>query len=318
MEHQLKAFYANKKVLVTGGAGFIGSHIVDRLVELNAKVTVLDNFSTGSMNNLRNVLPFINLQYADVTSPYSTMQGTANKDVVFHLAAFISVPDSIRHPAHCQLVNEIGTANTLNACIKNNVKSLVFSSSAAVYGNKSTPCSEDDIPNPQSPYATSKLAGEVLCRNAAAQYGIATTALRYFNVYGERQNPNGNYAAVVAKFTDCLRQRQPITIFGDGSQTRDFIHVSKVATANLVAGMALHHVGEIINVATGSSVNLLELITQLEHELSLTRTEVLFQETRDGDIKHSSAHCSKLINLLTQSIPPQTFTVRPAFAEGLF
>lgn len=318
MEHQLKAFYANKKVLVTGGAGFIGSHLVDRLVEFNAKVTVLDNFSTGSMNNLRNVLPYINLQYADVTSPYSTMQGAAGKDVVFHLAAFISVPDSMRYPAHCQLVNEIGTANTLNASIKNGVKSFVFSSSAAVYGNKTSTCSEEDTPNPQSPYASSKLAGEILCRNAATQYGIATTSLRYFNVYGDRQNPNGDYAAVVAKFTDCLRQRQPITIFGDGSQTRDFINVAKVVTANLISGMSLHHAGDIINVATGKSISLLELITQLEQELSLSRTEIIFQESRSGDIKHSSARCAKFAQLLTYPIPPHTRPLTTTFAEGLF
>lgn len=318
MEHQLKAFYADRKVLVTGGAGFIGSHLVEALVKLGAKVTVLDNFSTGSMNNLRSILPYINLQYADITSPYSTMQGTANKDIVFHLAAFVSVPDSIRHPKHCHLVNEIGTANTINACIKNNVKSFVFSSSASVYGDKSSMCSEEDIPNPQSPYALSKLAGESLCKNAGAQYNIATTVLRYFNVYGERQNPNGDYAAVVAKFTDCLRQRQPITIFGDGSQTRDFVHVSTVVTANLMAGASLHHTGEIINVASGVSISLLELINQLEKDLALTRTNILFQPARNGDIKQSAARCTKLTRLLSQTLTPPITSATTVFAEGLF
>lgn len=316
MERQLREFYAGKKVLVSGGAGFIGSHLVEALIALDAKVTVLDNFSTGSMSNLRNVLPYINLQYADITSPYSTLQGTRNKDIVFHLAAFISVPNSVKYPAHCQLINEVGTANTLNACIKNGVKSFVLSSSAAVYGNKSGICHEDDTPNPQSPYATSKLVGESLCRDAALQYGISTTSLRYFNVYGERQNPNGDYAAVVAKFTDCLRQHQPITIFGDGQQTRDFIHVSKVVTANLVAGMQLHNAGEVINVATGTSINLLQLITQLEQELDLKNNGIEFKESRSGDIKHSSASNHKFTQLLAgtahthQQQPTQMFAER--------
>lgn len=317
MEHQLKAFYAEKKVLVTGGAGFIGSHLVEHLIKLGAKVTVLDNFSTGSMNNLRNILPYINLQYADITSPYSTMQGTANKDVVFHLAAFVSVPDSIRHPKHCHLVNEIGTANTLNASIKNNVKSFVFSSSASVYGDKTSICNEEDSPNPQNPYGISKLAGEILCKNAGAQYNIATTSLRYFNVYGERQNPNSDYAAVVAKFTDCLRQRKPITIFGDGSQTRDFVHVSTVVNANLMAGASLHHIGEVINVASGTSITLLELIDQLEKELGLTKTNILFQPKRNGDIKHSAARCTKLTRLLSQTITPPIASENVMFSEVL-
>lgn len=317
MERQLKDFYAGKKVLVTGGAGFIGSHLVDALVGLEAKVTVLDNFSTGSMNNLRNVLPFINLQYADITSAYSTLQGTANKDVVFHLAAFISVPNSVKYPAYCQLVNEVGTANTLNACIKNGVKSLVFSSSAAVYGNKTTICHEEDTPNPQSPYASSKLAGEALCKDASLQYGLATTALRYFNVYGERQNPNGEYAAVVAKFTECLQQNTPITIFGNGLQTRDFIHVSQVVKANLIAGMHLHHAGEIFNVATGTSITLLQLISQLEEELKLERAGIIFKENRDGDIQESTADNTRL----TQLFAGNMLSIAPAptqiFAERL-
>ncbi len=317
MEHQLREFYAGKKVLVTGGAGFIGSHLVEALIALDAKVTVLDNFSTGFMTNLRDVLPFINLQYADITSPYSTLQGTRSKDVVFHLAAFISVPNSIKYPAHCQLVNEIGVSNTLNACIKNGIKSFVLSSSAAVYGNKSTICHEDDTPNPQSPYAISKLAGEALCREASLQYGIATTSLRYFNVYGERQNPNGDYAAVVAKFTDNLRQQKPIVIFGDGKQTRDFIHVSNVVTANLLAGMQLHHAGDIINVATGTSINLLQLITQLEQELALKNNGVLFKEPRGGDIKHSSASNYKYTQLLSGKTHTHQQPPTPMFAERL-
>lgn len=301
MEHQLKEFYAGKKVLVTGGAGFIGSHIVEELVALDAKVTVLDNFTTGSINNLRKVLPFISVQYADITAPYSLRQGVADKEIIFHLAAFVSVASSVKYPSHCALVNEIGTANLLHAAVKSGVKSVVFSSSAAVYGNKTTLCQEDDIPNPQSPYATSKLAGEVLCKEASINHKIATTCLRYFNVYGDRQSPSGEYAAVVAKFTQRLKAHEPVLIFGDGEQTRDFIHVSKVAQANLLAGMQLNNAGEVINVASGVSITLLQLLEQLEAELGIQKTNLLFEPSRDGDIKYSSASNEKLRHLLNAS-----------------
>ncbi|MBM3887290.1 NAD-dependent epimerase/dehydratase family protein [Candidatus Dependentiae bacterium] len=317
MDGLFKTFYAGKKVLVTGGAGFIGSHLVEKLVSLDAKVTVLDNFTTGSMNNLRNVLPFINVQYADITSPYSSQQGTVGKDIVFHLAAFISVPNSVKYPEACKLINETGLIHTLNACTKNNVKSFVFSSSAAVYGTKDTICHESDTPNPQSPYAASKLFGEELCRETSLHSTIATTALRYFNVYGERQNPNGDYAAVVAKFTENLRTSTPITIYGDGLQTRDFIHVTKVVDANLAAGMQLHHTGEIINVASGSSINLLELIAQLENELGINNVAVEYKPTRSGDIKNSAASNKKLQNLLNQIIPHLTQPSQQLFGERL-
>lgn len=298
MEQQLRNFYLGKKVLVTGGAGFIGSHLSEALISLGAKVTVLDNLSTGSIENLRTILPFVNLQYADITSPYSTMQAAAQKDIVFHLAAFISVPDSVKNPAHCKLVNEVGTANIINAAVKSGVKNLVFSSSAAIYGNRSDCCNEDDLPNPQSPYAASKLAGEILCREAATKNTIATTCLRYFNVYGERQNPNGAYAAVVAKFTTNLKEGHPITIFGDGLQTRDFIHVSQVVLANLAAAMQRHHKGEIINVATGKSITLQELIGQLEQELKIKHTQIIYEQARAGDIHESSANNRKYATLV--------------------
>lgn len=317
MENVLQNFYSNKKILVTGGAGFIGSHLVEELVKLGAKVTILDNFVTGFMSNLRNVLPYINIQYADITSPYSTIQGTAGKDVVFHLAAFISVPNSIKYPDHCSLVNEIGTENTLNASIRNGVKSFVFSSSAAIYGNKDTICQENDFPNPQSPYATSKLIGENLCKAVTQNQSIATTSLRYFNVYGDRQNPSGDYAAVVAKFTQSLKTKSPITIFGTGEQTRDFTPVSLVVHANLVAGMQYHHVGEIINVASGKSINLHQLIAQLEKEYGIPHTEIIYKPTRDGDIHNSIADNSKLLNLLENNFIMPNKKTQSTFAKTL-
>ena len=176
MDRILKEFYADKKVLVTGGAGFIGSHLVEKLVNLGAKVTVLDNFSTGFMHNLRSVLPHISLQYADITSAYSAHQATIGREIVFHLAAFISVPNSIKYPKHCALINETGTANLINASIKNKVHHFVFSSSAAVYGNKTTICTEEDTPNPQSPYASSKVRR--CCHRRACAHSVSTNSSR--------------------------------------------------------------------------------------------------------------------------------------------
>lgn len=296
MNH-LERFYQGKKVLVTGGAGFIGSHLTERLIKLGAHVTVLDNFSTGKLANLKPIITRINLMYADVTSPYSCVKATYGKDVVFHLAAFISVPLSLKNPAVCSAINTDGTRNILEGCREAEVPSLVFSSSSAVYGNKETPCNESDTPNPLTPYASTKLEGEKLCKKYAQECGMNTVCLRYFNVYGDRQNPNGEYAAVVAKFKDCLNNKKPITIFGNGQQTRDFIHVSKVVDANLMMGMQTGKVGEVFNVATGKSINLIQLIKQLEQELKLKPADILYEPTRSGDIMHSQANCTKYLEI---------------------
>lgn len=297
--NEFERFYRGKKVLVTGGAGFIGSHIAEALVNLGSHVTIMDNFSTGSLNNLRSVVTNINLMYADITSPYSCLKATTDKDIIFHLAAFVSVPFSIKNPTTCFAVNAQGTKNLLDASTENKVTSFVYSSSSAIYGNKETPCSENDQPNPQSPYAQTKLEGEQFCRKYAQEHGINTVCLRYFNVYGERQNPYGDYAAVVPKFKNCLLTKKPITIFGDGSQTRDFIHVSKVVDANLKTGMLSNTHGEIFNIASGKSVNLLDLIKQLEQEVSQPLTDITYKPSRHGDIMKSQANCSKYEKIAT-------------------
>ena len=293
--NDLEQYYQGKKVLVTGGAGFIGSHLTEKLVQLGAQVTVLDNFSTGTLSNLKPIITRINLMYADITSRYSCLKATIGKDIVFHLGAFISVPLSITNPEICNTVNIDGTKNLLESCKQNNVNTFAFSSSAAVYGNKETICNEDDPPNALSPYAMSKLKGEQLCKQYAQNYDINSICLRYFNVYGERQNPNGQYAAVVAKFKDCLFNKKPITIFGDGKQTRDFIHVAKVVEANLTLAMRPHNNGEIFNIATGKSINLLELIKQLESEFGIKPVDVTYKPARVGDIAHSQADASKYL-----------------------
>lgn len=291
-------FYKGKRVLVTGGAGFIGSHLVERLVEYGARVSVIDNFSTGSINNLKNVVAEVTIFYADICSGHSVVKATQNQDIVFHLAALTSVPASVENPELCSKINVQGMQQLLEACVKNGVASFVFSSSSAVYGNRSTPCREDDEPQPESPYAQSKLMGEVLCKKYAEQSSLKATVLRYFNVFGPRQSPTSPYAAVVATFTDRLLNGKPITIFGDGMQTRDFINVSDVVAANLTVGRVECSKGEVFNIGTGKSINLLELIDHLEKTLKVRRADVLFQPARRGDIVHSSACCDKYKRLV--------------------
>jgi nucleoside-diphosphate-sugar epimerase len=293
MESVLQRFYRNKQVLVTGGAGFIGSHLVEKLVSLGARVTVLDNFSTGSLKNLKSVVSCINLIYADIRAPHSCLKATSNQAVVFHLAAFVSVPESIMFPENCLQVNSLGTKNILLAAAKNNVTNVVISSSSAVYGNKAGICSEDDDLAPLSPYATSKHEAEEWGKKIAEKSAINVVSLRYFNVYGERQNPHGSYAAVVARFTHLLNNKLPLTIFGDGTQTRDFVPVAQAVEANLIAGMTPDAKGTAFNIGSGKSITLLTLIKQLEKELKTSATGINFLPARMGDILHSEASCKK-------------------------
>ena len=299
----IKTFYDKKHVLVTGGAGFIGSHLVEALVSLGAKVSIIDNFSSGNLANLKSIAHQVNIFYADIRSFYSCLKATAHQDIVFHMAAFISVPESIKNPDLCNSVNRDGTENLLKAAVQNNVKTVVFSSSSAVYGNKNTPCIETDKLNPQSPYASSKAEGEALCKKYAESANINTVVLRYFNVYGERQNPNGAYAAVVPKFKELLKAKKPLTVFGDGMQTRDFVPVSKVVEANLTLGSMNTMKGDLFNIGTGKSITLHQLIDQLEQELGIKNVGINYLPAREGDILHSSANCDKYKNLVPNKLP---------------
>lgn len=297
MIKDLQNFYKNKNILVTGGAGFIGSNICKELLDVGAKVTIIDNFSTGKLINLKNILNKINIIYGDITNKFTCIKVTKNKDIVFHLAAMTSVTQSIKTPNICYKINTQGTKNLLDGCKKNSVPKFIFSSSSSVYGDRTDKCIEIDIPNPKSPYAKSKLDGEKLCKEYL-EFNIQTACLRYFNVYGDNQDPNGEYAAVVAKFKYNLKNKKAITIFGDGKQTRDFIHVNKVVNANLKIAAQDNLSGEIINVATGKSINLLELIDILEKETNNIKDEIIFQPARQGDILNSSADCQKYQKLI--------------------
>ncbi len=293
---ELRNFFKNKSVLVTGGAGFIGSHIVEKLVELEARVTVFDNFSTGSLSNLKSVLPFISIVCADIRSAYSITRAARGKEIIFHEAAFISVPLSLEQPRLCYEVNVEGTRNVLEACRINSVKSFVFASSCAVYGNTQKANIEDDPINPLTPYAKSKADGEILCKEYSERYGFSASSLRYFNVYGDRQRADGEYAAVVAKFKRNLVSKEPITIFGTGKQTRDFVTVFDVVIANLKIAMFDDLKGDVFNIGSGKGINLLDLVDKLEQDLNVKRAGITFAPARADDIFYSCASCEKYKN----------------------
>ncbi len=293
-------FFSGKSVLVTGGAGFIGSHLCQELIKQGARVTVLDNLSTGKLENLALIKNDLLFLQGSITDYAMCLKATNNVSVVFHAAAFISVPASLKNPLSCYETNVTGTTNLLEACRVQNVDRFVFSSSSAVYGNNEGICHEQTPCAPTSPYGFSKLLGEQYCRHYSAVFGLNTVSLRYFNVYGERQNPHGAYAAVVAKFRHHIQHNLPVTIFGDGTQTRDFIPVEKVVQANLNLAQLPPSLmkGDPYNVATGTSTSLLDLFSLLKRELHQSTSSLQFESARPGDITHSSAACDRYRNIL--------------------
>lgn len=279
--------------LITGGAGFIGSHIAHLLVGNGQNVFVFDNLSTGNLQNLEDIKQNITFIKGDTTNKSDINNLPKNIDYILHLAAQISVPQSVENPEETFFINTQGTVNILEFAKNIKAKKVVLSSSAAIYGDKTLPpCSENATPACQSPYALSKLQGEELLKMYNLLYNLPTVCLRYFNVFGPRQNPNSAYAAVIAKFVDCFVKKQPLTVFGDGKQTRDFIFVEDIAQANVFAALNLDK-GETYNIATGKHYTLLELIDILS-KLFGYKPEIVFKPVRAGDIKESFADISKL------------------------
>lgn len=278
--------------LITGGAGFIGSHLVLTLLERGDRVRVLDNFATGKREHvaLFNAHPQadrVTVTEGDVRDNALVEQLMNGVDYVLHLAAVVSVPLSMREPALTNDVNVNGTLNILAAALKFKVKRLVFSSSCAVYGdNPQLPLSEQSATQPLSPYAASKLIGEIYCQTYQRAYDLPAVCLRYFNIYGPRQDPNGDYAAVIPKFAHRLKAGQPPLIYGDGRQTRDFVFVGDVVRANLQACEHPQAVGQVFNVASGQGTSLLDLADGL-NQLAATPLPPQFAPPREGDILHS-------------------------------
>lgn len=283
--------------LVTGGAGFIGSHLVEALLKRGQQVRVLDNFSTGHAANLAH-LSGIDVISGDVRDEALVDSLVREVDYVLHLAAVVSVPQSMSDPVLTNAVNIDGTLNLLNAARKHGLKRLVLSSSCAVYGdNDDLPLKESSQTRPLSPYAATKLIGEVYCQTYQRAYGVPTVCLRYFNIYGHRQDPNGPYAAAIPKFIQRLKNHQPPIIYGDGTQTRDFVYVADVVRANLLACEQEGAIGQVFNITTGRGVSLLELMEELSDLLGV-QIQPEFQAERAGDIKHSRGDGSLIAKTL--------------------
>jgi UDP-glucose 4-epimerase len=278
------------KVLVTGGAGFIGSHIVEHF-QGTAEVRVLDNLRSGHRHNLANFShEFIAGSILDREAVRRAVQGV---DYIFHLAAMISVPESMQKPVECNEINVTGTLIVLEEAAKAGVKKLILSSSAAIYGdNPVTPKVETMLPEPKSPYAITKLDGEYYCKLFADEGRLQTACLRYFNVFGPRQDPKSQYAAAVPIFIDRAVKHEPITIHGDGEQTRDFIYVKDIVAANVFFATQAAATG-VFNVAYGRKITIKDLCTTI-CELTGSRSEIKHTPERAGDVKHSRADIAKL------------------------
>ncbi|NOU35969.1 MAG: SDR family oxidoreductase [Kiritimatiellaceae bacterium] len=331
------------KYLVTGGAGFIGSHIVDALLERGHEVVVLDNLSSGHKENLSGVWTKISFIEGDVRDADTCIKAAAGCDGIFHEAALVSVPDSVNRPRDNHDINITGTLNILEAARQQKVKRVVFASSAAIYGdNPELPKREDMLPEPKSPYALAKLTGEYYLKVYAECFGIETVALRYFNVFGLRQDPSSMYSGVISIFSERVKKGLPITIYGDGEQTRDFVNVRDVVSANLLAMTTdfiatkghrkaqkkNNAIGDpdpyqlapdnhqlvsgnfvALNVATGKATSLLSLLNGLETIVGKTVARK-FMPVRDGDIRQSLADISKVRSALG-------YTLSVGLKEGL-
>jgi nucleoside-diphosphate-sugar epimerase len=283
---------ARKKFLVTGGAGFIGSNLVEALLKRGHSVKVMDNFSTGKRENLKPFMADIELVEGDIRSYHLVQQAVKGVNVILHEAALPSVPRSIIDPITTNEVNIGGTLHVLETAKEAGVERVVFASSSSVYGNSpELPKHEAMTPKPMSPYAASKLAGEQYCRIFSEIYGLHTISLRYFNVFGPRQDPNSQYSAVIPKFIKAIRASERPVVYGDGSASRDFTYVENVIEGNLLAAEAECEAGIVMNCACHQRVTLNELIHSLNR---LLKKEIppIFEKSRKGDILHSYADIS--------------------------
>ncbi len=299
------------RILVTGGAGFIGSHTVDRLLQEGFGVTVLDDLSTGRIANIKHHLKNRRFRMieGDIRDEKVVRRALKGIEAVIHEAAISSVEESIKDPIKTNDVNLNGTLNLLNLSVKEGVKRFVFASSASVYGDLNPPLKEDFQPKPMSPYAVSKLSGEYYCKAFHKIYGLETICLRYFNVYGLRQR-NNQYSSVIINFIDNLKKNKSPVIFGDGLQTRDFIYISDVVEASLIALKSKEGIGEVFNIATGKPTTINELAQTIIELKGKNNLRPIHAEPRKGDIRHSYADIEKAEKILK-------FRAKVSLEEGL-
>jgi UDP-glucose 4-epimerase len=297
------------KALVTGGAGFIGSHIAQALLAAGHDVRILDNMTSGRQENL-DACADADFVRGDITNAEDCARACKDRDTIFHHAALVSVQESIADPKKSFAINVQGTAHLLSAAKESGVRRFVFASSAAVYGDDPRlPKREDMAPTPISPYGSDKAAAERLVIDAHTQWGLEGVVLRYFNIFGPRQDPNGDYAAVIPKFVSRLVAGLPPTIFGDGTQTRDFLYIDDAVTANLLAAARPEACGRVINIARGESMNLLQLLDTLQRSTGHSAPPT-FAPPREGDIVRSTAD----VSLMKQCL---RFTPAVPLSEGL-
>jgi len=299
-----------KQYLVTGGAGFIGSHIVRRLVSDGQQVRVVDNLSTGTTSRLDDVRQSIDFLHGDLADEQVSEAAVRKVDCVFHQAAIPSVQRSINDPIGTNRANVTATLNLLECCRKANVRRFVYAASSSAYGDAEVlPKSESMPVNPLSPYALQKWVGEHYCKLYYKLYGLETISLRYFNVFGPAQDPHSEYSAVIPRFITALLTNRPITVYGDGEQSRDFTYVENIVEANLLASNASSTAGDTCNIGCGERVRLNALIGLLEEHIGV-KAEVTYTEPKAGDVRHSLADIAHARRILG-------YEPRVMFDEGL-
>ncbi len=287
-----------KRALVTGGAGFIGSHLVETLVRRHCEVVVLDDLSSGHLSNLESVRKHITFVRGDIRDTQILNEITPGCDIIFHLAAVVSVTRTVAEPVASTGINDLGAVEVLDAARRHHVGRAVLSSSSAVYGDDpELPKTESMTPSPASPYAVQKLTNEFYSALYHRLYGVQTTCLRYFNVYGPRQDPSSPYSGVISIFMRRALENQAALIYGDGCQTRDFVHVEDVVQANLLAAANSAAAGQVFNIGTGRSVQI-NAVWQLVAGMAGCQAGVEYMASRPGDIRHSLADIARAEKVL--------------------
>lgn len=287
------------KVLVTGGAGFIGSNLADELIAQGAKVRIIDNFSTGFRENLEEISGDFDFIEGDITHESDVAKAVDGVEIVYHQAALPSVPRSVEDPMETHRVCVNGTLNMLVHSRSAGVRRFVYAASSSAYGDQPIlPKVETMRPDPLSPYAAAKLAGELYCRAFNSVYGLETVSLRYFNVFGPRQNPSSMYSGVISRFIDALMTGQQPVIFGDGAQSRDFTYIANVVNANINASQTLVGLGETMNAANGDRITLNELLDVLKKITGRKDAVAKFESARKGDVKDSQADNRRAIECI--------------------
>ena len=287
------------KCLVTGGAGFIGSNLADELIKQGAKVTILDNLVTGFRENLDEIGADFDFIEGDLNNDAAVQKAIEGAEIVFHQAALPSVPRSVENPAETHQACVNGTFNLLVKAKDAGVRRLIYAASSSAYGDQPTlPKVETMRPEPLSPYAGAKLMGEYYCSVFNRVYGLETVSLRYFNVFGPRQNPSSMYSGVISRFIDALMSGSRPVIYGDGEQSRDFTYIANVVNANINAATTSKGIGEVINTANGERISLNQLLEVLKNITGKPDVSADFQPERKGDVKHSQADNSKAVELI--------------------